>query len=202
MKITRITAQVKRVGRYSVYVDEKYAFSLSDTALLDAKLAPGDELTDEDLQHWKQVSEDDKAFGRALNYAMLRPRSTWEVHTYLTRKKVTASLSETILNKLSNLNLLSDETFARSWVANRRLLRPTSLRKLQQELRAKRVSDEIIERVLADYETDENDVLRDLIARKRKQTRYQDKDKLMRYLAGQGFSYGDIKDALQDEQDD
>ena len=93
--------------------------------------------------------------------------------------------------------MLDDASFARSWVANRRLLRPTSKRKLQQELRAKRVPSAIIEEVLGEDETDENDVLKALIAKKRAMTKYKNDDlKLMQYLARQGFGYSDIKNAL------
>jgi regulatory protein len=198
MKITKISAQVKQVGRYSVFVDEKYAFSLSDTALLESKLVPGQELTKEELETWKQASQDDKVLGRALQYAMIRPRSRWEMESYLQRKKAAPALVDLILNKLSNLRMLDDHEFAHSWVANRRLLRPTSKRKLQQELRAKRVDSGIIEQVLTEDETDEHDVLRALVAKKRQQTKYKSDDlKLMQYLARQGFGYGDIKTALE-----
>ena len=197
MIITKITAQVKIPGRYSIFVDEKYAFSLSDTALLESRLVPGQALSEEELEGWKQASLDDKLLGRALQYAMLRPRSTWELKAYLQRKKASPTLVETILNKLSNLGMLDDAAFARSWVANRRLLRPTSKRKLQQELKAKRVADDIIDQVLAEDETDENDVLKQLVAKKRQQSKYANDDlKLMQYLARQGFGYSDIKAAL------
>jgi SOS response regulatory protein OraA/RecX len=94
---------------------------------------------------------------------------------------------------------LNDLEFARSWVANRRLLRPTSKRKLQQELRAKRVDDEVIDQVLTEDETTELDVLRQLIAKKRQLTKYRvDNLKLMQYLANQGFNYGDIKNVLEE----
>jgi hypothetical protein len=36
MKITKISQQVQRKDRYSVYVDEKYSFSLSDYQLITA----------------------------------------------------------------------------------------------------------------------------------------------------------------------
>lgn len=198
MQITKITAQVKQPGRYSVFVDEKYAFSLSDTALLESKLVPGQELSKEALEDWKQTSLDDKLLGRALQYAMIRPRSRWEMESYLKRKKASTPLVNLILNKLSSLGMLNDADFARSWVANRRLLRPTSKRKLQQELKAKRVADDIIGLVLAEDETNENDVLKELVAKKRHQPKFQNDDiKLMQYLARQGFSYGDIKAALE-----
>lgn len=198
MKITKITQQVKRTDRYSIFVDEKYAFSLSESALLESKLASGQELTREQVGEYKKLSADDKLYNQALRYAAMRPRSTWEMDQYLKRKNATSPLSQSILNKLSNIGLLSDEMFARAWVANRRLLKPISLRRLTQELRAKRVPDEIIEQVLQEDDTDELSTLRELVMRKRKQVKYQDNLKLMQYLARQGFSYDDIKQVLSE----
>jgi len=197
MKITSIKQQEKRKDRYSIFVDGKYAFSLSEGALIDSKLASGRELTQEELKQYKQTSADDKLYGAALRYAAMRPRSEWELRTYLQRKQCPPALADTILNKLSNIGFLDDAAFARAWVDNRRLLRPTSKRKLQQELRAKHVSEEVIEQALTEDETDELQVLRDLVAKKR--PRYPDNLKLMQYLARQGFSYDDIKQVLHEE---
>lgn len=201
MKVTSIKAQVKRAGRYSIFVDEQYSFSLSDTALLDAKLVVGQELSKEELQSLKQLSVDDKLYGQVLGYIALRPRSTWEVQMYMQKKHCPASLQESILNKLSKLRLLDDLSFARSWVQSRRLLKPISKRRLQLELRQKRIGDDIVREVLADDEVSDNDALLELIARKRKLSKYKDATKLMQYLARQGFGYDDIKQALADVDD-
>ena len=84
------------------------------------------------------------------------------------------------------------------WVDNRRLLKSTSQRRLQMELRQKRVADEVIQQTLANDPTDERQVLSDLIARKRKIARFAaDDQKLMAYLIRQGFSYEDVKDAMR-----
>jgi regulatory protein len=197
MTITDIKQQVRRQGRYSIYVEGKYEFSLSGDALLESKLAVGQELSESRLRELKQQSIDDKAYNNALAYAMLRPRSVWEMEQYLKRKNTSPPLAGLILNKLSINGLLDDEEFARKWVANRRLLKPMSRRRLLQELRAKRVQDEAAERAVAEDTADEREILAGLIARKRKQARYQDDQKLMQYLAGQGFGYGDIKAALE-----
>ena len=197
MKITAIKQQIKRPGRYSIFVEGKYAFSLSETALLETKLVNGQELTAQEVEQYKQQSADDKLYNNALNYLAIRPRSSWEMQQYLLRKGSSPALSTIILNKLSKLNLIDDKSFARSWIASRGLLKPTSRRRLIQELRVKRVPDEVIRQALAEDETDETTALHELIIRKRKQARYQDNQKLMQYLAGQGFSYGDIKTALE-----
>jgi regulatory protein len=194
MKITSIKQQVKRPDRYSIYVDEKFAFGLSESGLLASKIAIGQELDKQQFAALKSSAATDKAYGNALRYVVMRPRSMWEMQTYLKRKDVEEPVAELIIQKLTALDLLSDRAFAEAWVANRRLLKATSKRRLRQELKQKRVSESIIDAVLQEDETDERSVLRELIAKKR--NKYPDRTKLMQYLARQGFGYDDIKAAL------
>jgi regulatory protein len=201
MKITDIKQQERLKGRYSIYADGRYVFSFSESALLEQKLHIGQELSPEDVKRYKKLSADDKAYGLALAYVARRQRSEWELTDYFKRKGYDEALGEQILEKLRGFGFVNDKAFAESWVANRRALKSTSKRRLQQELRQKRVSDDVIEAVLAEDETDELALLKELIAKKRKQTKYQDDLKLMQYLARQGFSYDDIKAALSDKED-
>lgn len=196
MIVTAIKQQERLKGRYSIYVDGKYAFSLSADALLDAKLHNGQELDEQQLKTYKKLSQDDKAYGLALAYVARRIRSEWELRDYFRRKGYELELAEQLIVRLDKLGFVNDERFAEAWVSNRRLLKPVSKRRLTQELRQKRIDDEIIEEVLQEDVTDEQQVLRDLVVRKRKQTKYQDDLKLMQYLARQGFSYDDIKSVL------
>lgn len=197
MKITKISAQVKRPDRFSIFVDEKYSFSLSANQLLEQKLASGDELTENELKRLKKLSDDDKIYAAALSYIAIRQRSRWEVETYLSRKKADQQLSAQIIEKLENLKLVNDEAFARAWIENRKLLNPRSYRKLVAELKAKHVPDEIITKVLKKDTEDEREILKMLIAKKRQQTKYKDDLKLAQFLARQGFNYDDIKSLLQ-----
>lgn len=191
MKITDIKAQVKTAGRYSIFIDGKYTFSLSDVALYTQHLTIGQEVDKEQVKALKQLSSEDKLYGATLRFIGIRPRSEWEIRTYLQRKQSSPALTDSILNKLSKSDLIDDAAFARAWVESRRLLRPTSKRKLQQELRAKRVSDEVIGQVLASDKADERQLLRELALKKR--GRYAEDMKLMQYLVRQGFSYEDVK---------
>jgi regulatory protein len=196
VKVTEIKAQVKTAGRYSIFIDGKYSFSLSDVALLEQHVRIGQELSKEQVDVLKQLSQDDKMFGATLRYVGIRPRSEWEMRSYLQRKHASPALVGSILNKLSKSGIIDDLAFAKAWVESRRLLRPTSKRKLQQELRAKRVSDEVIGQVLAADAADERLVLQELAVKKR--GRYVDDMKLMQYLVRQGFSYDDVKAVVQE----
>lgn len=192
--ITAIKPQVKKRDRYSIFIDGTYAFSLSESGLIESGLASGRELDAEQLANLKKAAGLDKAYGNALRYVALRPRSEWEMQDYFRRKGIDAEAGAVIITRLTELRMLDDLAFARSWVASRRLLKATSKRRLRLELAQKHVSDNVISQVLQEDETDERDTLRGIILKK--QARYPDKQKLIQYLARQGFSFDDIQAAL------
>lgn len=196
MKISAIKQQVKRTDRYSVYIDGKFAFGLSEAALLEQGLASGQELTATQVKELKKIAGLDKAYGNALRYVALRPRSEWELSSYLKRKQIDDASAAHIIDRLRGLQLLDDLAFARAWVNNRHLLKQVSSRRLRLELQQKRVGPEIISQVLSEDETDERTTLRELI--RKKQARYPDRQKLIQYLARQGFRYDDITSALHE----
>lgn len=198
MKITDIQKQVKTEGRYSIFVDGKFSFGLSELGLIDSGIKIGLEIDEAELARLKEEANTDKAYNMALGLLAQRPRSEWELKEYLKRKKLEAHKIEAILDKLRTRGYIDDTAFAKSWVSNRRLLKNMSARKLILELRSKRLADEVIQTVMAEDEADEREVLRAEIIKKRKQTRYQDEQKLMQYLARQGYRYEDIKAVLAD----
>lgn len=203
MLVTAIRQQERRKERFSVYVDGKYSFSLSDSALLQSGLSSGVQLSGDDIKRYKRLSAEDKLFTNAVRYAAMRQRSRWEIMTYLARKEAAPELAEQIAERLGGLGFVNDKAFARNWVENRHLLKPTSKRKLRQELQAKRVATTVIDEVLREDETGDRQELRSLIAKKRRLPKFkQDQAKLMQYLARQGFGYDDIKSAMDESEDD
>lgn len=197
MTVTNINQQVKRPGRYSVFLDGKFSFGLSEEALLESGLHVGKELSALEVKSLKETAGLDKLYGAALRFSVMRLRSRWEIESYLHRKDAAPEQSDPIIQRLEKAGLVDDQKFAKAWVDNRRLLKPTSRRKLRLELQQKRVSTDIIDQVLIEDETTEDDTLKQLIAKKRGQ--YPDKTKLMQYLARQGFGYDDIKQAINQE---
>lgn len=213
MKITAIKQQVRLKDRYSVHIDGVYSFSLSEQALLDSRLASGQELDQQQVSAYKQLSADDKLYAKALRWVAMRLRSQWELRQYLQRKDAAPDLAEDITQRLTRLGFIDDAAYARTWVENRRQLKPTSIRKMQMELRAKRVSDEHIQAALrpeSDNSTfgepappvNDLESMRQLVVRKRRQIKYHDNDRLMQYLARQGFGYDDIKRVLAEDAEE
>lgn len=196
MKITDIKQQVKRSDRYSLYGDGKYIFSLSESELLNIGLKIGQEFSGKELENLKDTAVLDKAYDSCLNLISRRKRSEWEIAQYLKQKGYPKELAGQVINRLKDKSCLDDSLFAEAWINTRRILKNSSKRRLAQELRAKRVNDQIIQQALENDEADEREVLKELISKKQTQTRYQDKEKLMAYLLRQGYNYADIKEAL------
>lgn len=215
MKITGLTTQQKDSNRINVMVDDKYRFSLDIYQVADLGIRIGKEYTDQELIELETESQFGKLYARALEYCLMRPHSSREIRDYLYRKTrttrvksrktgeiyeragVSQSVADRVFDRLVEKGYIDDEKFTRYWVENRNLTKGASRRKLQAELRTKGVESGIIDRHLADSSRTDEDELQKIIAKKR--SRYPDEQKLMQYLARQGFSYDDIKSALTAE---
>ncbi|MBL8158916.1 RecX family transcriptional regulator [Candidatus Saccharibacteria bacterium] len=201
MKITAIKAAVKTQGRYNIFVDGAYNFSLDEFQLIHLGVRLGREYTEAELEQLKEESVFGKAYARALEYIMRRPRSEKELRDYAWRKQWDPALADRVIERLRAKGHVDDATFAQAWVRHRALGKPISTRKLQMELRQKGVADEHVTAALAvDKDFDEKDALRRLVAKKR--ARYPDRQKFLAYLMRQGYGYDDVKSAVDGTEDE
>lgn len=216
MKITALTAQQRDPNRINVMIDGNYRFSLDISQIVTLSIKVGKEYSEEELAEIEGESQFGKLYARALEYCLMRPHSSREVQDYLWRKTratkyksrktgelkeragVAPELAERVLEKLIKKGYIDDEKFARYWVENRNLTKGASRRKLEAELRAKGVASDIISEQFVATERTDDDELQKILAKKR--SKYPDEQKLIAYLARQGFSYDDIKRALASDQ--
>ena len=212
MKITALSIQQKDPNRVNVMVDGKYRFSLDVYQLAHLGVRVDNEYSDKELAELETESQFGKLYARALEYCLMRPHRAREVRDYLYRKTrttmvksrrtgeikerlgVSMEMTVRVFDRLVEKGYIDDEKFTRFWVENRNQTKGVSRRKLQAELMAKGVSRSIIDRALLNSNRTDYAELMKVIAKKR--SRYLDEQKLMQYLARQGFSYDDIKHAL------
>jgi regulatory protein len=212
MKITNIAQAMKNHNRANISVDGSYRFSLDIFQVGEFGLKIGKEYSEEELAELETESQFGKLYGRALEYTLMRPHSAKEIRDYLWRKTrsikmrsrktgevitkegVSQLITDRVFNRLEEKGYIDDEKFARFWIENRNQTKGTSLRKLQNELRAKGVASSIIESVLSDSSRNDEDELMKVV--RKKQSKYPDEQKLIQYLMRQGFRYDDIKSAL------
>src|SRR5581483_10861514 len=115
---------------------------------------------------------------------------------YLYRKKVEPDQIGSLIDEFTEKGYLDDAKFA-AWFAELLSRRNKSDRQIRAELFKKGVGRELADQVVQGGEDQENQRLINLIEKKSKMSRYRnDPRKLTQYLAGQGFSWQDIKSAL------
>ena len=85
-RITDIKQAIKNENRVNIFVNDKYAFSLDIAQVVDFKLKIGLLITEEQLAEYKKAGEFGKAYQRALEWVLMRPRSERELRDYLKRR--------------------------------------------------------------------------------------------------------------------
>lgn len=215
-RITDIKQAVRDQDRVNIYVDDKFFCSLDISQVVDLKIKIGKELSDDERAELKRASEFGKFYQRALEYALMRPRSEKEIRDYLNRKTLNRkvrvknrktgeyqtrekqgydkTLVPLVLERLNARGYIDDHRFAELWVENRNVSKGVSVKKLRNELAQKGISHQIIDDVLDNSARNDEDELRKIIARKA--NRYPDQQKFIQYLVRQGFNYSDVIDAL------
>ena len=192
-EITDISKQQKR-DRVSMSVDGKYSFSLTVNQFVESGLKIRQQITDSEIDNFKNDSEYGKLLDRALQWCLMRPRSQKELCDYLYRKTEDTDIKNRISSYLLDKNYINDEEFTKFWIKSRMNSKKPSIRMLTAELRSKGIDSTTISQCISEIDYSEIEMIKALIEKKQKQTRYQDKDKLIAYLARQGFSYSLIKE--------
>ena len=196
MKITALKQQIKNPERVSIFVDEKYAFSLSLDELVKYKLKNGDELSEVDVKKYKKISEDGKLRAKALAWVTNRPHSVREFYDYLRRKKAEPELADKLAEEFVAKKYLDDESYAR-WLVDLRARANKSNRAIKTELFKKGIDREVIDQIMGTETETEVERLGELINKKKNLSRYRnDPVKFAKYLTSQGFSYQQVKEQM------
>ncbi|MFH1062380.1 MAG: regulatory protein RecX [Candidatus Omnitrophota bacterium] len=137
----------------------------------------------------------EKAKISAFRLLKFRIRSKSEMETRLKQKKFSLSVIREVLDFLSDLGYLDDLAFCRSWIINRRQLKPRSKRLIAYELRQKGVDANIIEQAFGLIENNSDaDIAQDLAIRKYEKLKLFPPEvaqrRLISYLERRGFSSG------------
>lgn len=195
--ITDIRKQKKSDQRFSVYIDDTFAFGVGDLELSASSLRVGAELSQAEVAEWKERTEANRAYFQGLFFLSFRLRSVYEMREYLKRKDWDVDVVDLTVSRLAEEGHLDDLVFARAWIQTRQLQRSRSKSHLRSELMTKRIDRDLIDEALSETgEDSESESIDRMIAKLRRQSRYQGPKKITEYLGRQGFRYSDIKKAL------
>lgn len=84
----------------------------------------------------------------------MRAHSRTELQQALAKRDVPADVADRVLNRMEQVGLVDDETFAGDWVASRQQRRHLSRRGLRAELTRKGIAPEIVSEAVAEVDDD------------------------------------------------
>ena len=113
--------------------------------------------------------------------------------------RITPEMTQEVVSRLESQNYINDQDFARYFIENRHQNKGNSTKRLIQELKIKGIDNDIIEQAMFDQGTgnlfrDEEVEIEKMIKKQLRKT--SDRQKIIAYLARQGFSYDLIKAKL------
>jgi regulatory protein len=117
MESGRITAiERKGRGRYSVFLDGCFAFSVSDESIVKFGLCVHAVLDCATQSKLINLEQEEQALTCALRVLSYRPRSNNEIDQKLRSKGFSSKIRESVLGKLIDVGYLDDVRFAESWI--------------------------------------------------------------------------------------
>ncbi len=195
-KITDIAPQKRNRSRVSVFIDDEFICGLDAVTAAAARIKIGDEISAEELKAIVRKSEINSAFERGVSFLSSVPRSRREIYKHLVDKGYDRDVAEEALHRLDDYKYTDDRAYAESFIRSKSAT--CGGFKLKAELKAKGVNSEIIDELLG--ELDENGTN---AAKKYMRVHPSaDVNRLRRYLAGRGFSWDAINEAVEEIKDE
>lgn len=192
-KITKIATQ-KQAGRYSIDLDNVFAFGVAESVLIKYGLAKGRELDDALIAQIKYDDAIAKALNTALYYLGHALRTEKQIRQKLSDQQVTETIQDAVLARLKELGYVDDFNYAKHYVATKKRFSPKGPVAISLALQQAGVPASAITQALATYTTAEQLAVGEQLALKLAQ-RYQreatraKQQKIVQALVQKGFSF-------------
>lgn len=201
MIITKIEQQ-KNPERVNIYIDEAFAFGLSEEIRFKYSLKEKTDIEQDFIDNILKDEEIKKAFNVALKFLSYKQRSEKEIFDHLTSKEFDENIIYDTLDKCKYYNYIDDVAFATNFIKDKTNLKKLGTNRIKYELRAKGISDNIIEDTLVIDSDVEYEIALSL-AEKRiksysKDDKYKKYSKLSGYLQRRGYDFQIISKVLKE----
>lgn len=197
MLITDIT--VTKRGRYSLFVDGEFLFSVDGQTVLEHGLKKGLAVDCGFLSELQSACLERKVHDKAMDLLSRRPHGERELVDKLA-KTFPRPLCAEMAARLRDVGLIDDRAFAEQLCEEYGELRCYSVRRIKQELYKRGFDRELIEELCAPDEDEEVARAKRLIEKSylRKLQLPGGADKVKAALCRQGFSYAAAREALRE----
>ena len=202
MIITKIEKQKNNNKRYSIFIDNEFAFGIDEIDLLYYKLKENEPLENEKYSYILNKLLLKRAKDKALKYLGYKMRSKKQVIKKLEEYDFPPDVIEKVIKILEKYNYINDEDFAKAFIKDKINLKGYGVFKISYDLKMLGIDEQIFKPYLYDKGfVNEEEKAQTLLLKKLKgvdikNLDYKEKQKLYAYLARRGFSYDSINKAF------
>lgn len=202
-KITSIELQQKRKDRFSIFLDDEFAFGVHRDTLLKTGVAKGDDLTEKQIQEIQELENQRAAKEKGLRLLAARPRSAKELQDRLKQARYSPETIENVLKEFDRLGLINDAEFGKMYARSQMITKPMGQFLLRRELKFKGLKEDEIEQAVdvAYSEESEKQIAFDLAARRKKRVENLEevkaKKRVSDFLQRRGFNWEIISSILE-----
>lgn len=205
MEVTITSIRQTKKGRFALFCDEEFLFSLDSETFFCEHIEEGDVLDTADLELLRQKSDTRKAKDKALQFLSLRDYAAGELYDKLCLKFDPHSAAAAVA-KMQELGLLNDRAFAMhraKYLMAQRKSRSQILSHLNDKGVDRQTAQEVLEELYADSEENPDlqaaySLLEKSYGRKLAQGKRQN---VAAALARRGFNMGVIREAIERYQE-
>lgn len=203
MTILDIQLVPRKKNKYKVHLQGGMDLVLYKREVKTYGLEAGEELSEEAYQRILEETLIPRAKRRAMHLLEKQDRTRKNLEDKLRESDYPQTAIDAAIAYVESFHYIDDERYARSYVHFHQ--EGKSKRRIQQDLMQKGIDRDVIALVLEEeYETSEADMIRDLLRKKHYDPECADakeRSKMYRFLAGRGFSSGDISRVLRGYED-
>lgn len=205
MKITKIETQKRNLDRVNIYIDDQFAFGLTDILRYKYDLFSGKEVTQEFIDDVLKAEEQNKVINHALKLLSYRSRSEKEIYDKLKEKGYDEDKIENAIKYCIEKNYINDKDFAEAFIRDKININKLGSQRIKYELISKGVSSNIIDEVLEPNHEEELNMAMELALKKIHSYRNDDYNAIYRKLGGylqrRGYSFDIIRKVLNNVLD-
>ena len=197
-----ITTATEKKGGISVFADGEYRFTVPAFIWASCDLSDGCDAGEEALAALKSRADDYRAEEAAVRLLSLRAHSEKELKEKL-RRRFSADLAEKTAETMREKGYLDDEKFAEALASELARTKHYGPRRIKDELFRRGIGKEIAENAVSALDIDKNAAIIELIAKMRLPDDPNEKEvaRMLRRLEAAGYSYADVKYALENRED-
>ena len=189
----------KNNDRFSVYIDNSFAFTISEEDYLRLGFYEKREITKDEIEKVKYDINLRDAKSAAIKYLAFKLRTEKEIRDKLYNKGFEEEIVSSAIDELKSSGYIDDRLYASKYISDRLKLKPRSGKLLQYELECRGVARDDIFYVLNGTDLDELSIAESLVNKKFGKFDCSDEKIVKRiysFLSNRGFDYGIINEVI------